>query len=668
MVPTQAHQSPPLSPESRSPLPTLTRKGRENVNGRSVPRLAVSVVVPCKNDARHLSAALESILSQDYPLLECIVVDGGSADGTIDLLKRYGDRIRWLSEPDRGPFDSINRGWQLSNGEILTWLNADDLWEPGAVRTIVDYFERWPDIDVIYGIAGIVDDLGRAHGDLVPRAWDLEYALRHCQHVIAQPASFMRRRILEQVGWLYPAWCHDHDLWLRIARAGGKFARLPVRLAMARVRPNNWGAQLENVIPAKLALTQRFFADPGLPAPVRRLRRRAISGACALAVDYVQISKPRDWLLAVRFLVRAIAADPGNSPLIGVQLWRFLRRCIKSLLSRVSRLCSKVLVRGAGISRRLARLVLPRAVAGRQQPLRLSDLRLGIHGTPPTLRRIPGWHTHWGVESPSHPFLSGRLELWSSLEDPVLMRWFADLLVAAWPGNEMSRALFLTGTYEPNELVWMSDELTKGMTVIDVGANMGLYSMIASRLVGESGHVIALEPSAREFQRLAFHVTLNDLQNIRCIQVAASDSSGDARLSIAGEWNAGHNTLGKFFDPAVVTARVEGVRTQTIDALVADLRLERVDLVKIDVEGHELKVLAGAVETLTRFRPRILIEVFEDTLHRQGASVEAVLALLEGYGYRLYEFSDLNGDVVPLLRPVGAGSRNVVAVPRGSRP
>ena len=663
MEPTQA-------PESQPPLRTFTPQWLESVNGLSQPRLAVSVVVPCKNDARYLSAALESILSQDYPLLECIVVDGGSTDGTIDLLKRYGDRIRWLSEPDRGAFDAINTGWHLSKGEILTWLNADDLWEPGAVRTVVDFFDRCTDVDVVYGTAGAVDELGQIHGDLVPCTWDLEHALRRCHHVIFQPASFMRRRILEQVGWLYPAWCHDHDLWLRIARAGGKFAKLPVRLAMDRRRPSNLGDQPEKLIPAKIALTQRFFADPELPPTIRRLRRRAISSACVLAVDYLRITKPRDWLLAARFLTKAVAMDPGNTRLIGERLTQLFRRCIKSLFACVSKLRSKMLARGSSIAWRLMRRVLPGAVTGRPPqhlPLTLSDLRPEIHGSPSTLRRIPGWHTHWGVGPPSDPLLSGRLGLWSSLKGPVLMRWVADLLIAVWPGNEMSRVLFLTGTYEPNELIWMSEELTKGMTMIDVGAHVGLYSMVASRLVGELGVIIALEPSAREFQRLAFHVTLNNLQNIRCIQAAASDSSGKASLRVAWEWNSGHNTLGKFFDHAVVTAREEGVRTQTIDALVAAQRLERVDLVKIDVEGHELKVLAGAVETLTRFRPRVLVEVFEETLRRQGASVEAVLARLQGLGYLLNEFSDLSGELVPLSRPVGTRSRNVVALPRGSR-
>lgn len=341
MVPARVHQPPAHSSTSR-PLGTRPHQRLEDVNGRSARGLTVSVVVPCKNDARYLPAALESILSQDYPLLQCIVVDGGSTDGTIDLLKRYGDRIRWLSEPDRGAFDAINRGWQLSEGEVLAWLNADDLWEPGAVRTAVDCFERRPDVDVVYGMAGVVDERGLVHGDLVPPAWDLEYALRHCHHVIFQPASFMRRRILEQVGWLYPAWCHDHDLWLRIARAGGTFARLPVRLALDRRRPDNLGDKPEIVVPAKLALTQRFFADPGLPPAIRRLHRRAIGSACVLAVDYLRIAKARDWLIAARFLARAIAMDPRNILLIGERVMRRVLRPVKSRLSRAFGLQPKI--------------------------------------------------------------------------------------------------------------------------------------------------------------------------------------------------------------------------------------------------------------------------------------------------------------------------------------
>jgi hypothetical protein len=102
---------------------------------------------------------------------------------------------------------------------------------------------------------------------------------------------------------------------------------------------------------------------------------------------------------------------------------------------------------------------------------------------------------------------------------------------------------------------------------------------------------------------------------------------------------------------------------QTVDAIVSAQQLERVDLIKIDVEGHELQALAGAVETLRRFRPRILIEVFEETLRRQGASVEDVLGFLTGQDYILYEFSDINGGLVPLSSSLGDESRNLVALP-----
>jgi len=191
-----------------------------------------------------------------------------------------------------------------------------------------------------------------------------------------------------------------------------------------------------------------------------------------------------------------------------------------------------------------------------------------------------------------------------------------------------------------------------------------LYSMIASKLVGDSGVVIAMEPSTREFQRLAFHVALNDLKNIRCFHVAASDAPGEATLKIAWEWNSGHNTLGEFFNPTVELAREERVRTQSVDALVAAQALERIDLLKIDVEGHELKVLMGAVTTLSRFRPYVVIEVSEETLCRQGDSVEQLFSLFESHRYALKEFSDVSGKLVPFSRSPNNQGRNLVAVPR----
>src|SRR5262252_2322591 len=159
--------------------------------------------------------------------------------------------------------------------------------------------------------------------------------------------------------------------------------------------------------------------------------------------------------------------------------------------------------------------------ATQDRPPTLSDALGEVYGAPPALHPIPGWTTYWGVDNRSEPFRRARAEIWSSLKKPVLMRWLADLTVMIWPGNELSRVLFLTGTFEPNELTWMSRTLTKGMTVIDIGAQMGMYTLTAAKLVGESGVVVAVEPSSREFQRLTFHVTVNDLRNVRCLRLAA---------------------------------------------------------------------------------------------------------------------------------------------------
>ena len=98
-----------------------------NASRESLESPLVSVVIPCLNRADFLIPTLESVLQQDYPNIECIVMDGGSTDGTTDILCRYDGRIEWKSQPDRGPSDAINKGWWLLGGEILAWLNADDV-------------------------------------------------------------------------------------------------------------------------------------------------------------------------------------------------------------------------------------------------------------------------------------------------------------------------------------------------------------------------------------------------------------------------------------------------------------------------------------------------------------------------------------------------------------
>src|SRR5450432_2410784 len=225
----------------------------------------VSVVIPCINRAPFLRPTIDSALGQDYPQVECIVVDGGSTDGSLDILREYGDRIRWVSEPDRGHADAINKGWRLSRGEILAWLNADDLWiAPGAVSAAMSHLEAHPETDVVFGECEAVDLEGRFLAMSYGRDWDLEHAVVHCDYCIPQPTSFMRRSILERVGWLDEAFVSkkDHELWLRIGLAG-RIERLPIVLARERIGPGYLAARGDITARACVQLTRKFFTLPG---------------------------------------------------------------------------------------------------------------------------------------------------------------------------------------------------------------------------------------------------------------------------------------------------------------------------------------------------------------------------------------------------------------------
>lgn len=274
----------------------------------------VSVVVPCRNRAHYLEETIESILSQDYPAIECVVVDGASSDGSVAILERYGDRIRWTSEPDAGPFEAINKGWALASGSIVAWLNADDRWAPGAVRSAVEYLQAHPDVDVVYGHCAGVDRAGRTVWYGRARPWDLERAVVDCDHIIDQPAAFMRRSAVERVGGVQHYWTHDHDLWIRMALAGSRFAAIPVHFADGRIDQGNAGMDPLRILPAKVALVERALANPLLPAHIRRQRRRALSNAHVRGFHYLKPARPRDWLLGARVLARALRADPANAP------------------------------------------------------------------------------------------------------------------------------------------------------------------------------------------------------------------------------------------------------------------------------------------------------------------------------------------------------------------
>lgn len=250
------------------------------------------------------------------------------------------------------------------------------------------------------------------------------------------------------------------------------------------------------------------------------------------------------------------------------------------------------------------------------------------------------------------------------LQTHLAIQWHKGLSLFLYPKVWTSQVLFYYGIYEPNELVFLEGALKPGQVFVDVGANMGLYSLFASRLVGETGIVVAVEPSARDYQRLQAHIALNQAHNIRARRVALAEREGTAHLQVATDENSGHNSLGQFGIGGTRLERVEEVPTKTLDSLVAEEDLPRVDAIKIDVEGAELRVLQGAQRTLQTSRPLLLLELSDRTLRMQGTSSGEVLQFLRDRGYNLLRFDEKTGLPTPCAQwPHFVEGENILAIP-----
>jgi glycosyltransferase involved in cell wall biosynthesis len=197
----------------------------------------VSVVTPSFNQGRFIRRTIDSVLAQSYPRIQYVVIDGGSSDDTREILRSYGNAIAWISEPDGGQTDAINKGMAMSQGEILCYLNSDDVLMPDAIATAVAYFGQHPETDMVYGKAVYIDESDARTGVYNTDDYSFERLMFDC--CVCQPAAFWRKRIANRVGEFDRRldYVMDYDYWLRIDRAGGSIQHIPQTLAASRLYP-----------------------------------------------------------------------------------------------------------------------------------------------------------------------------------------------------------------------------------------------------------------------------------------------------------------------------------------------------------------------------------------------------------------------------------------------
>lgn len=218
----------------------------------------VSIVTPSYNTGRFIGDAVDSVLSQDYRNVEFLVMDGGSTDATLSELRRFGPRLNWVSQPDRGQSDALNKGFLKAKGSIFGWLNSDDTYAPGAVSAAVEFLWANPDVAAVYGDATFIDAKGAEIAKCVHVEPFDRHRLLHYTDFIVQPTVFFRRSAFEAVGGIDTSlhWCMDYDLWLKMVAKGLKIAYLPKHLANFRWLADNktatgdWGRlrEIEKVV------------------------------------------------------------------------------------------------------------------------------------------------------------------------------------------------------------------------------------------------------------------------------------------------------------------------------------------------------------------------------------------------------------------------------------
>lgn len=285
----------------------------------------VSIVTPSFNQGRWIEEAIRSVLDQDYPRLEYLVMDGGSRDGTLEVLRRYEGRLAWTSGPDGGQAQALRTGFARTRGDILAWLNADDAYRPGSIARAVAAFAAHPEAGMVFGNAEFMDAGGRPLG---PAAQVMSFADARCLlqlgDCVVQPAAFFRRAAYEAVGGLDAGlyWTMDYDLWLRLAQHGPA-VHLDETLARVRCTPTTKTASGGWKRLAEIEQVARHHGGDGLPAWFA-LEAAAMHGRDALGS--LRNAELGAAVTSLGAALRRLADRDVMGALASRQVWRMVRQ------------------------------------------------------------------------------------------------------------------------------------------------------------------------------------------------------------------------------------------------------------------------------------------------------------------------------------------------------
>lgn len=308
----------------------------------------VSIITPSYNQAEFLETTLRSVLEQDYPQVEYLVVDGLSQDSSPEIIRRYAPRLAWwVSEKDKGQAEAINKGFARASGEIVAWLNSDDVYLPGAIRAAVQAFEAHPEAGLVFGDVVSINAAGEPINVMTFGNWGLDDLLQF--KIISQPAVFMRRSVLERAGYLDPYFHYllDHHLWLRAAQLA-PMVYIPERWACARFHENAKNiSQAPGFAREAYRVADWIATQPGLQEARHRLGPRIRAGAHRINGFYLlDAGQPRAALAAY---LKSLALYPPAA----LPDWRRILFAATSLVVDVSRL------RRSYLSKRKAKMSKP---------------------------------------------------------------------------------------------------------------------------------------------------------------------------------------------------------------------------------------------------------------------------------------------------------------------